>query len=89
MLRPPPAATAVAAEHDLPDGPTATGQAAGILVLERRVGEKIMIGDEIEVMLIETRHNKAKIGIIAPAHVSVHRLEVWLERRAGRRRRPR
>jgi len=89
MLSRASAATATTVKRDLPHDPPTTSQAAGILVLERRVGEKIMIGDEIEVILIETRHNKAKIGIVAPAHVAIHRLEVWLERRGGRRRRPR
>ena len=62
---------------------------SGVLVLERRIGEKIMVGDDIEIVILEVRHRRAKIGILAPAHVPVHRLEVWLERRAGRRRRPR
>ena len=48
-----------------------------MLVLTRRVGEKIRIGDEIVITLLGVRGNQYKVGIEAPKHVSVHREEIW------------
>lgn len=46
------------------------------LVLSRRVNEEILIGDNIRIMLIEIRGDKARIRIDAPRGVSVNRKEV-------------
>lgn len=48
-----------------------------MLVLSRHVNETIMIGDDIEIRLIDVRGDKARIGIEAPTDVPVHRREVW------------
>lgn len=49
------------------------------LVLSRKKDERIVIGegpDRIEIMVVEIRHGKVRIGISAPKDVPVHRLEV-------------
>ena len=48
-----------------------------MLVLARRVGEKIRIGNSILVTLLEVGRNKARIGVEAPAHVRVLRQELF------------
>ena len=48
-----------------------------MLVLSRKKDEKIVIGDNITVMVIEIRGDKVRLGIEAPREVSVHREEVW------------
>ena len=47
-----------------------------MLVLSRRVGERLVIGDDIVVTIIEVRSDGVRIGIDAPRHVRVHRAEV-------------
>ncbi len=49
-----------------------------MLVLTRKENESIMIGNDIEVKLLDLRDSQAKIGIIAPRSVAVHRREVFL-----------
>ena len=49
-----------------------------MLVLSRKKNEVIRIGDDISVMVIEVRQDKVRLGIDAPAHVSVHRQEIWV-----------
>ena len=48
-----------------------------MLILTRRLGERIHIGDDIEILPIEVRGNQVKIGIDAPKNVAVHRSEVY------------
>jgi len=48
-----------------------------MLVLSRKLNEKIMIGDSIEVSVLELGKDRVKIGITAPKKVSVHRKEVY------------
>ena len=48
-----------------------------MLVLSRRVGEKIKIGDTLEIMLVDARGGNARIGITAPEGVPIHREEVY------------
>ena len=47
-----------------------------MLVLTRRAGESLMIGDEIEISVIEVQGDKAKIGIIAPRQIRILRKEL-------------
>ncbi len=47
-----------------------------MLVLSRRVGERLVIGDDIVVTVIEVRSDGVRIGIDAPRDVRVHRAEV-------------
>lgn len=49
-----------------------------MLVLTRREEESIMIGDDIEVKVLNLKENQVKIGIVAPRAVAVHRREVYL-----------
>lgn len=48
-----------------------------MLVLSRKNNESIMIGDNIEVVVLEIRDGNVKLGINAPREVSVHRTEVF------------
>lgn len=47
-----------------------------MLVLTRRVGESIVIGDEIVVTVLDVRGDQVRVGIAAPRSVRVHREEV-------------
>ena len=48
-----------------------------MLILTRRVGESLMVGDEVTVTVLEVKGNQVRIGIDAPKHVSVHREEIF------------
>ena len=48
-----------------------------MLVLTRRRDETIMIGDDIEIMVVDIRGDKVRLGITAPKSVAVHRKEVY------------
>lgn len=52
-----------------------------MLVLTRKIGERIMIGDDVEVVVIELRPDRVRLGISAPKEVEVHREEVYNARR--------
>ena len=49
-----------------------------MLVLSRKKNEQIVIGDGIVITIVDVRGDKVRIGIEAPAHVPVHRHEVYL-----------
>lgn len=49
-----------------------------MLVLTRKENESIMIGNDIEVKVLDVKDNQVKIGIVAPRAVAVHRREVYL-----------
>ncbi len=48
-----------------------------MLVLSRQRDETIMIGDEIEITVVDIRGDKVRLGISAPRQVQVHRKEVY------------
>jgi carbon storage regulator len=48
-----------------------------MLVLSRQRDETIMIGDDIEVTVVDIRGDKVRLGINAPKEISVHRKEVY------------
>jgi carbon storage regulator len=52
-------------------------QGKAMLVLSRKKDEKIIIGDNITVMVIEIRGDKVRLGIEAPKEITVHRQEVY------------
>jgi len=49
-----------------------------VLVLTRRVGERLRIGPDIEVVVLEIRGREVRLGVTAPAHVAIHREEIYL-----------
>ena len=50
-----------------------------MLILSRKREESIMIGDDIEIMLVDIRGDKVRLGIECPRQIPVHRKEVWLQ----------
>jgi carbon storage regulator len=56
-----------------------------MLILSRRKGESIIIGDNIEISVIDVQGDIIKIGIDAPRSVSVHRKEIYNEIQAANR----
>ena len=59
-----------------------------MLVLSRRKEESIMVGDNIEIMVIDIQRNKIQLGITAPKRVPVYRKEIYgriCDERTGRR----
>lgn len=50
-----------------------------MLMLTRRIGEKLMIGDDVDIIVLGIRGNQIRLGINAPKHISVHREEVYLQ----------
>jgi len=49
-----------------------------MLVLTRRKGESIILGDDVEVKILELHGSQVKLGVQAPNQLSVHRKEVYL-----------
>ncbi|MGG0662684.1 carbon storage regulator CsrA [Viridibacillus arvi] len=48
-----------------------------MLVLTRKTGESIMVGDQIELKVLSVDGDQVKLGIVAPKSVKVHRSEVY------------
>jgi len=48
-----------------------------MLILTRRVGETIMVGDNVTVTVLDVKGNQIRIGINAPKDVAVHREEIY------------
>ena len=57
-------------------GPGSSG-ALIMLVLARKLNEIIMIGDQVEISVVDIRGDQVKIGIKAPKHVKIYRQEVY------------
>jgi carbon storage regulator len=50
-----------------------------MLVLTRKTGQKIIIANDIEVIILETKGDAVKLGIEAPKHISIYREEIYEE----------
>jgi len=48
-----------------------------MLVLSRQKDESIMIGDEVEITIVDVRGDKVRLGINAPRSIAVHRREIY------------
>jgi len=48
-----------------------------MLVLSRKIDERIMIGDQIEISVVDIKGDQVKIGIQAPGNVKIYRKEVY------------
>jgi carbon storage regulator len=48
-----------------------------VLILTRRVGEKVMIGDDVSVTVLRVKGNQVRLGVEAPKSVSVQREEIF------------
>lgn len=48
-----------------------------MLILTRRMGESVMIGDEVSIMVLGVKGNQVRLGINAPRTIAVHREEIY------------
>ena len=48
-----------------------------MLILTRRVGETVVIGDEVQVTVLGVKGNQVRLGVTAPKDVAVHRSEIY------------
>ena len=48
-----------------------------MLILTRRVGETLMIGDDVQVTVLGVKGNQVRLGVNAPKEVAVHREEIY------------
>ncbi len=48
-----------------------------MLVLSRQKDESIMVGDDVEITIVDVRGDKVRLGITAPRHIPVHRKEIY------------
>ena len=56
----------------------------GLLVLARREGESVVIGDDVQVFVVSIDGDKVRLGFRGPKSVSIHRREIWEKIQAER-----
>ena len=61
-----------------------------MLVLSRQRDESIMIGDNVEIIIVDVRGDKVRLGITAPKEIPVHRREIYdaIQREKGQKKEP-
>ena len=61
-----------------------------MLVLSRQRDESIMIGDNVEIIIVDVRGDKVRLGITAPKEIPVHRREIYdtIQREKGQKKKP-
>lgn len=50
-----------------------------MLILNRKIGESIIIGEDIEITVLEVEENRVKIGIDAPMDINILRKEIYID----------
>lgn len=48
-----------------------------MLILTRKIGEVLLVGDDVEITVLNIRGNQVKLGVNAPKAISVHRKEIY------------
>ncbi|HYX73412.1 MAG TPA: carbon storage regulator CsrA [Steroidobacteraceae bacterium] len=48
-----------------------------MLILTRRIGESVMIGDDVSLKVLGVKGDQVRVGIDAPKHIAVHREEIY------------
>lgn len=48
-----------------------------MLILTRKIGESLLVGDDVEITVLNIRGNQVKLGVKAPKEISVHREEIY------------
>ncbi|AWI51997.1 carbon storage regulator [Actinobacillus minor 202] len=48
-----------------------------MLILTRKTGESLFVGDDVEITVLSVRGNQVKLGVNAPKEISVHRQEIY------------
>lgn len=48
-----------------------------MLILTRKIGESLLIGDDVEITVLSIRGSQVKLGVKAPKEISVHREEIY------------
>ena len=49
-----------------------------MLILTRKTGEKLMVGDNVEITVLGVKGNQVRVGVNAPKDIAVHREEVYI-----------
>lgn len=48
-----------------------------MLILTRKIGESLLVSDDVEITVLSVRGNQVKLGVNAPKEISVHRQEIY------------